>query len=149
MFYQDEIDVTVSYAYNYLTKSHGPVKKTYILFTPFVGLANAFIYFIMGRSPALGLILVPVIRILLIFSIVAFPILFPVLFVRFDYSSVIRADRFAVRTTRNPSALISAIDRIYSLKGNPKFTVGLAYDLIRLNEKRHKQRIMRIERMQS
>ena len=147
MLSQDETDATLSYAY-YLTKSHGSVKKTYILFTPFVALADAFIYFIMGGFPALGFILVPVTGILLILSIISFPILFPILFARFDYSSVIRADRFAVRTTRNPGALISAIDKIYNLKGNPKFTGGgLAYDLIRLNQKRHKQRMMRIERM--
>ena len=149
MLSQDEMDVTLSYAY-YLTKSHGSVKKTYILFTPFVALADAFIYFIMGGSPALGLILVPVTGILLILSIISFPILFPVLLARFDYSSVIRADRFAVRTTGNPGALISAIDKIYTLKGSPHFTGGgLAYDLIILNDKRHKQRMMRIEKMQS
>lgn len=109
MLSQDELYVTLSYAY-YLTKSHGSVKKIYVLFTPFAALADAFIYFIMGGYPALGLILVPVTGILLILSIISFPILFA----GFECSSVIRTDRFAVRTSRNHGALISAIDKIYN-----------------------------------
>ncbi|OWP57017.1 MAG: hypothetical protein B2I17_02275 [Thermoplasmatales archaeon B_DKE] len=149
MLSRDEMDSTLCYA-SYLAKSHGAVKSLFTFFTPYVALADVFFYLILGGFPGLGLILVPVTGVLLILGVVLFPILLPTLLVRFTFSPVSAADRFAIRTTGNIDALLSALDKIQRIQGSQSISHSkLVGKLVISNEKRYRKRIVKIEKMKS
>ena len=143
----DEMNAALCNAY-YMAKSHCSVKNLFVLFTPIVALTDLFIYFIMGGSPALGVILVPVTGVLLVLGIISFPVLSTVLLAKFNHSCAIIADRFVVKTTGNVAALLSALNKIQTIQGNLTISDSkLAQKFLSVNEKRYRKRIMKLEKI--
>lgn len=141
------MDAALCQAYH-LAKSHGSVKNLFALFTPFVALADVFFYFMIGGSPALAVILVPVTGILLFLSIILLPVLFPLMLARFSMSSVSSADRYVISITGNVDALLSAACKIRKVEGTPLVSDGrLARRLVAGSERRYRKRMAKIENM--
>ena len=143
----DEMNAALCNAY-YIVKSRCSVKTLFVFFTPLVALTDLFFYFIMGGSPALGVFLVPLIGALLVLSIILFPLLFIVLFAKLNHSYVIMADRFVVKTTGSVASLLSALNKIHTIQGNPTTSGSkLAQKFVSGNEKFYLKRIMKLEKM--
>ncbi len=126
------------------TLAHWELSFILLLPTVFAVEIDAFLYFYLGGSASLGIFILPVVGALLLLEIVFSPIILVMLSFRPTRAS----DRFVVKITGNPEALVSAIQKLDNLGASTKLDQGKSAGFFKkLIEREKNKRLATISRM--